>query len=298
MLRDHELFRVPVPVDLSRSESVNVPDAWKHAIKDDKISVLPLVSDREKKYRDGWCTYTYEHVQAPALEIICGGINAKTPQASAIWRQGHLLHFGFEQSPSEFNDNGRALLVNSVCYIAKFTEDRPIVRPPTHIRPLDRFVVDRLIGNTERDLDTYLDWYFHDKTHELVRGKSREELAKWCLGNRGFVRADERGKFVIDEDARRVGVANDSPEFIPTLIARLGEDSGENGLAQQLLARYVAEGPTTDSSARVWESWWNENQPYLFFSDTGSFRWFVDPLAKSRQIPTKELRGPLRATLK
>lgn len=298
MLRDHELFREPVPVYLSQSESVNVPDAWKHAIKDDKISVLPLMSDRAKKYRDGWCTYTYEHVQAPALEVICGGINAKTPKASAIWRQGHLLHFGFEQSPSEFNDNGRALLLNSVCYIAKFTEDRPIIRPPTNIRPWDRYAVDRLIGNTDRDLDVYLDWFFGGETRELIRGMSREELAKWYLANRGFLRADERGKFMIDKDVTQFGIAADSPDFVPALFALLGTDSVDSGIGRQLLARYVADGPAPNASAREWESWWNENRDYLFFSDTSGFRWFVDPLAKKRKIPTDRLRGPLRATMK
>lgn len=105
------------------------------------------------------------------------------------------------------------------------------------------------------------------------------------------------GILVIDEDAKRVGIANDSPEFIPTLIARLGEESVENGLAQHLLARYVAEGPTPSASAREWESWWNENRPYLFFSDTGGFRWFVDPLAKERNVITTSLRGRDRASL-
>lgn len=46
------------------------------------IDVLPLVSDTKRQYSPGWCAYTYEDAQAPELEVICGGINHKTPQAA------------------------------------------------------------------------------------------------------------------------------------------------------------------------------------------------------------------------
>jgi hypothetical protein len=38
-----------------------------------------------------------------------------------------------------------------------------------------------------------------------------------------------------------------------------------------------------------------ENRPYLFASDTADYRWYVDPLAKRRGVPSAELRGPKRA---
>ena len=157
MLRQHEIFQHPVTIDIAQSIAIDTPDAWKHSFDDPKVDILPLVDDLQRSYRDGWCVYTYEHVQAPELEIICGGVNAKTHMASAIWRQGNLLHFGFEQSPGELNGTGRALLVNSICYISRFTEDRPIVRTPKSFRPLDRGAVDRLVDRSDRDLDAYLD---------------------------------------------------------------------------------------------------------------------------------------------
>ena len=103
----------------------------KGAIRALSVDVLPLARDAARPRRPGWCTYTYEHEQAPELEILCGGVNSKTPRAGAVWRQGHLLHFGFDLAPSELTDAGRALLVNSIAYVARFTEDRPIVRTPS-----------------------------------------------------------------------------------------------------------------------------------------------------------------------
>jgi hypothetical protein len=76
---------------------IDVPDAWKGAVDGERVEILPLVDDLERNYRSGWCTYAYEHEQAPELEVMCGGVNTKTPRAAALWRQGNLLHFGFEQ---------------------------------------------------------------------------------------------------------------------------------------------------------------------------------------------------------
>ncbi len=214
------------------------PEAWTNEVKEPKIEVLPLVENRQKKYPDGWCTYTYEHTQAPELEAICGGINAKTPRASGIWRQGNVLHFGFEQSPADLNDNGRALLANSIAYIARFTEDRPIVRTPSPFyssaRYMDRQVIDRLVKNKDRDLKEYLDWYLGPGAREQVRDADREKLAGWFAGVRGFLRADEHGKLVIDEEAQKFGAANDTFEFLQQAIAALAEAGERAELARTL----------------------------------------------------------------
>ena len=294
--REHEIFQEPTPIDFDQTVTIDVPDAWKHKLDDADIRVLPLVKDQNQRYRDGWCTYTYEHVQAPELEVICGGVNEKTPNASAIWRQGHLLHFGFEQSPADLNENGRGLLLNSISYIAKFTEDRPIVRPPSDRRLLDRSAIDRVVNGTSRDLDPYLDWFFAGKIRKMMQGKTRDELATWYLSTRGFLRADKRAKFIVDEEAKEFGIPPDSPKFIPAAIASWKEAAKEDDLGRRLLTRYVPVGPGEDASPEQWQGWWNDNKRYLFFSDTGGFHWFVDPLAKRRRIPTRDLCGPMRAT--
>ena len=99
--------------------------------------MLPLVDNIRRyetainDYKRGWCTYYYEFADVPDVELFCGGVNEKTPRASALWRQGNLLHFGFEQSPAEMNATGRAMLANAIAYISRFTEDRPIDVTPS-----------------------------------------------------------------------------------------------------------------------------------------------------------------------
>jgi hypothetical protein len=58
--------------------------------------------------------------------------------------------------------------------------------------------------------------------------------------------------------------------------------------------RYVPTGPKL-GNADIWVNWWHENQPYVFASDAGEYRWYIDPLAKKRGVPTVEMRGSRRA---
>ncbi len=263
------------------------------------MDVLPLVSDRQGAHGPGWCTYTYEHEQAPELEVICGGVNSKTARAGAIWRQGHLLHFGFEPSPEQMSEAGKALLVNSICYISRFTEDRPIVRTPCVFvdgkRLVDRGAISRVVADSEHDLKD-LQYYLDKETYTKLAGKSREELTVWFQRVGGYLHADGDGKLTIDAEAEAFGVSPANLEFFEKAISALNEP-GRAAPARRLLSRYAPELPGTSISADPWRSWLRENKQYLFFSDTGGYRWYVDPLAKKRAVPTAQLRGPTRATL-
>ena len=55
-------------------------------------------------------------------------------------------------------------------------------------------------------------------------------------------------------------------------------------------------GPGETASAADWSAWVEKSRPYLFFSDAGGYRWYMDPLAQRRGISTADLRGPARAT--
>jgi hypothetical protein len=289
--QDHPLFHSPRKIDFSLSKDIPVPAAWTHEIKEKTVRVLPLAANGNVRYRDGWCTYTYEHEQVPELEILCGGVNAKTPRASGIWRQGSILHFGFEQSPAELNETGKSLLVNSIAYAARFADDVPNVRRSPQARILGRNAIYRLIKNETRELETYLDWYFVGELREALRGKSRAELTIWFRENRGYLRADTHGKFILDEEARRFRIPPDHSGFIGLAIERLAASG-----VRDLLHRYAPSGPGHDATVSEWRTWYAENEPYLFFSDSGGFRWYVDQLAKKRHAPSISLRGVDRAS--
>jgi hypothetical protein len=299
VLRDHPLFHSPKTVDLTKTVAVTTPESFRGEIRSDRIDVLPLVQNPKAEHGPGWCTYTYEHEGAPELEVICGGINSKTSKAGAVWRQGNLLHFGFEPSPDRMNDTGKALLVNAVCYIARFTEDRPLVHTPCVFlggkRLFDRRAVGRLLANPERDLKD-LRYYLAKPVSAELEGKNREEVKTWYERAGKYLHAADDGSLAVDVDAEALGVAPATPAFFDRALAALSE-ADRAPTARRLLGRYAPDGPGADAPAERWGRWLEENKAYLFFSDTGGYRWYVDPLARRRGIATAVLRGPARATL-
>src|SRR5262249_9724281 len=159
----------------------------------------------------------------------------KTPKAAAVWRQGNLLHFGFEPSPERLTDAGQALLVNSIAYIARFTEDRPVVRAPAGRRCFDRGVVARLTADPSRDLKD-LQYYLSKATYAPLAGKSREEVVAWYEPLRNYLHADGEGRLAVDEEARSFGASPSGPEFFDKALAAL-DDPARATVARRLLGR-------------------------------------------------------------
>ncbi|HKA06915.1 MAG TPA: hypothetical protein VKD71_06625 [Gemmataceae bacterium] len=298
MLRDHVLFQKPLPIDIKKTTAVDTPEAFRDEIKSAKIEVLPLARDTKGRLAPGWCTYTYEHDGAPELEVICGGINSKTPKAGAVWRQGSLLHFGFDLAPAEMNDTGRALLVNAVAYIARFPDDRPIVHTPCVFvqgkRLVDRDYLARRLRQPKPDLSGLPYFFAKGDFEKHLKDKSLEEVSSWYKRERDYLRADADGKLAVDAQARDFGVPPAGSEFLVKASAALGGPRAAD--ARRLLVRYAPDGPGDNGSAADWATWVEKNRDYVFFSDTGGYRWYLDSLAQRRGVPTAELRGPVRAT--
>lgn len=306
MLRDHAVLNSPIPLDLKATQRIPVPVAWSSVIKDSEIEVLPLIDEPQPNASPGWCTYVTEHNQVPELEPILGGVNAKTPTAGAVWRQGHLMHFGFEESPAQLNANGRALLVNSICYIAQFVEDRPNVYTPSVFyskkRIMARDLIGRLASDPSRDLDRYLSAYLAPSLYAETKGLSHADLAAWFAKAEPFITIDDEGKLIIDRDAERLGVLPAKVEFFESVMSILEQPGADHATAKALLKRYAPDGPAGEVTSAdepfvaAWRQWLGENRDYLFFSDSGGFRWYIDRLAKLKQVPTERLRMQDRAT--
>jgi hypothetical protein len=124
-----------------------------------------------------------------------------------------------------------------------------------------------------------------------------EALLAWYSSHRGFMRPDGKGLLELDEDLQALKVPSDDLRFFEVTIGCLERRSLEAIRARRVLARYAPGGPEEKASGNAWRRWWNENRPYLFFNDAGGFRWYVDPLAKRRGVPTGKLRGPARASV-
>ena len=260
--------------------------------------MLPLVRDQAKRWQAGWCTYPDGFEENPDIEIICGGENSKTPRAAAIWRQGNLLHFGFQQSPAEMNESGQRLLLNSIAYISRFTEDRPIAITPSVFGgsvAYPRAYLDRRLGE-KGDASEVAAFLSNEILHQLnpLHSKDGAGVKAWYQEHRKWLHPGKDLKLEIDADAKRLNVPIDKPEFFEGTIAGLRENRRD---ARALLERYAPTETKNLKSADAWEAWFKENKAYLFFSDQGDYRWYVDPLAKKRKTPTTELRGPARASL-
>ena len=295
-LREHEIFRQPFHIDLGKTTRIPTPEDFKDEIKASDIEVIPLVKDSGRDWRAGWCSYSRTFEQDPEVEFFCGGVNHKTPAAAAIWRQGNLLHFGFEQSPVEMNETGQKLLLNAIAYISRFGGDRPIaVKPSVFLGQVSRTrktiqadlespknVPERLAEDLAGDL-----W-------KKVGAMTPAERIAWAKANAPFLHPNAARKMEVDADLTALGLPFDAPEFFDKAIAGLREGGAAAERASRLLQRYVQTGPA-DRSADGWAAWLRENKAYLFGSDEGEYLWYLDAWAKSRGVPTREFRGPKRA---
>jgi len=299
-IRDHEIFKSPIAIDVGTT-NIPTPVAFGPELKTNTVPVLPLVNNIRRfetvinDYQRGWSTHYYEFADMPEVEIFCGGVNEQTPRSAAFWRQGNLLHFGFEQSPTEMNETGRAMLVNAIAYISRFTEDRPIDITPSIFGPAKIAVsrnrakgyfakYPREVTNVFSTTTLPASFNWHDATNALA----------WFESARPWLHPNSENLLEIDAEAKSLGVPFDAPEFLPKTIAAL-HDEKTKAAATVLLVRYAPDGPGANASADAWEKWWQDNSPYLFYSELGCYRWYIDPLAKKRGIPTKDLRGPARA---
>jgi hypothetical protein len=299
-LRDHQIFKSPLPIDINATTNIPTPEPFTPELKTDTIPVIPLV-DGIRQYHTvindnarGWSTHYYEFADMPEVEVFSGGINEQTPRSAAFWRQGNLLHFGFEQSPAQMNNIGRAMLVNAIVYISHFTEDRPIDITPSIFGP-EKIAISR--DRSKKYFSTYpreVTNIFSAGTLGAFNWHEDAVAQAWFVMARPWLHPNSENLLEIDTEAKSFGVPFESPEFLSKTITAL-RDEKTKATAQTLLARYVFQPLQTNAGADEWEKWWQENSPYVFYSELGGYRWYIDPLAKKRGIPTKDLRGPARA---
>ena len=314
-LREHEIFERPYKIERKMSVIPTPPD-FRDEIKEGTVEVLPLVNHDETggSWRPGWCSYSSDFANNPDVEFFCGGVNHKTPTAAALWRQGNLLHFGFEQSPAEMNEQGKRMLLNSIVYISRFTGDRPIAVTPSVFavpgaRP--RSAVARWVRQNHDD------WPGQILAPELwanLSSLSHDKLAAWADANARYLHLgatrqiddlplttrrianapQQTRRLEIDGDLAALGIPFDAPDFFDKMIGELRSGNPDAvSRASRLLERYAPCGPK--GGAGAWAEWWKDNKMYAFASDAGDYRWYVDPLAKKRGIPSAEFRGVKRA---
>jgi hypothetical protein len=298
VLRDHPIFQSPIAVDRTKLIRRPWPSEWDDPHDSAEIMVLPLIPAASQRNQPGWCTYIRGMSDAPEIEVFCGGINAKTATAAAVWRQGNLLHYGFDISPDEMNEWGRALLVDAITYIARFTDDRPIMQtdsPFAGQEIITRPRIDEVVRRGDGWWD-YLKSYFDQGALAAVGVKDLPSFAKWFPSVRDYLVSSAEGLLRVDGDAQEMRQNPGRREFFDRAVTDLKRPGKEAERARRMLARYAPEGPGTQATAGAWADWWRANADYLFFGEAGGYRWYLDPLARARGVPTAQLRGPARAS--
>jgi hypothetical protein len=301
-LKEHEIFKSPIPININATITITTPPQFQHDVKTPTMPVLPLINgitQYETVIRDnprGWSSHYFEYADMPEVEEFSGGINEQTARSAAFWRQGNLLHFGFEESPKRLNAAGKAMLVNGIVYISRFTEDRPIDISPSVFGEEKIGISRRRLANYFTNSEPHPDWAKSELSPSTLASFNWQDPAQakaWLESNAMWLHPGSTNVLEVDAEAKSLGVPFDSPEFLPKTIAALQQEKTKI-VAATLLARYVnGVGPGNDAAA--WTKWWQENGPYVFYSELGYYRWYIDPLAKKRGIPTKDLRGPARA---
>jgi len=295
----HPVSAGPVRFAADATIELKTPAAFVAELSSARISVLPLVpGGLSPRWPSGWCSDTDGLSTMPDVECISGGLNQRSATAMAIWRQGDLLHVGFRQRPMELNAAGRALLANAIAYIADLHGDRPIAiqgDAAGHGQIPTRATLHRLLRQQAAEgafTPALLAWFAPAEQAVLAPlVHDAPGLARYCRERLPYLHPETTsGHLVLDSELQSRSIPYDAPAFLDLVLAALHADP-ETGYV--LLQRYVPEFPK-DHASVAQSAWVAAHRSALFPSDVGGYRWYVDPLAQARGVPSASLHGPAR----
>jgi hypothetical protein len=213
---------------------------------------------------------------SPDCERISGGINSKGPMAVAIGRQANLLQWGFYGAPDRMTEAARRAFLNAIVYMRRFDGHVPLVRKTSRGRTwLSQYIDLAVRESGSEQLAAYLRGQL---PAELIDGGIDEKrLRDWYQRNEEYLRADEKRRIVPDADLVALKLSNRKPEFLDWLLERFAADPRDTK-ALALAQRYL--GPENGKDAATAVEWIRANRAWLFFTDTGGYRWMVDENAR------------------
>lgn len=221
---------------------------------------------------------------SPDCERICGGINSKGPMALAIGRQANLLQWGFYGAPDRMTESAKRVFLNAIVYMRRFEGDVPLVQKTSRGRTWLSQYVDLLAEQSTGSNKQYSEYLTKQFPPELTKdGVDVGKLREWYGANEEYLRANEKRQILVDTDLATLKLSNRKPEFLDWLLAHLREYARDE-LALRLAERYLAPGQGADAATAI--AWIEANRPYLFFTDTGGYRWMVDTNAQRRAAPS------------
>jgi hypothetical protein len=221
---------------------------------------------------------------SPDCERICGGINSKGPMAVAIGRQANLLQWGFYGAPDRMTESAKRAFLNAIVWMKQFAGQAPLVKKQSRGRSWYAQYIDTLAQmkpaqRNDRGQDSHAAWLLGRFPADVTAGDvDVERLRRWYADHEEFIGGgSDRWETAVDADLVQLRLSNRRPGFLDWLLERFAADPGD-ALALRLARRYLGEEHGRDAATAT--RWIREQRPFLFFSDTGGYRWFVDGNAR------------------
>jgi len=275
---DHPIFQGPLRVDVVLDKDHPYADAH-----DDQGTWLVHTGEFKQGCDVGMVSDGHGFEDSPDCERISGGINSKGPKAIAIGRQANLLHWGFYGAPDRLTDSGKRAFLNAIVYMKRFDGHVPLVQKTGRGRTWFSQYIDMIAHMKPEELKdrgpkTYAGYLLGHFPAELTAGDlDVERLRAWYAEHEEyFGPGKDRHDTAIDQDLVSLKLSNRTPAFLDWLVARLGK-TADDELALRLAARYLGDHGKDAATALLWIA---QNRPFLFFSDTGGYRWYVDQNAQ------------------
>lgn len=281
MRLDHPIFQGPLPVEVTLDADHPYEDAH-----DGQGTWLVHSGEFGKGCDVGMVSDGHGFEDSPDCERISGGVNSKGPRAIAIGRQANLLHWGFYGAPDRMTESAKRAFLNAIVYMRRFDGDAPLVVKSSIGRTWLLQNIETLAGMTAEQLkdtgkNSYASYLRGQFPAELVEGPIEPaRLRAWYEANEEYLTAgSQRRSLVVDEDLAKRQLSNRKPAFLDWLLAALADKPDDVGTLE-LARRYLGPEHATDAATAV--AWITQHRPFLFFTDTGGYRWMVDTNAQRR----------------
>lgn len=116
---------------------------------------------------------------------------------------------------------------------------------------------------------------------------------RWALIREGsnqdnleYLYRDEHA-FEVDEEVKALGLSNRKIELLDRCV-RMLEENDQEELALRILKRYTTED---FDKAAEWRAWLDQHRERLFFTDTGGYKFLVNPLPERTARKTSTAGG-------
>jgi len=276
MVPTHEVFQKPFPVNIQLTEEPT-PENYRHWPGGEQLGkTMKMWKVQTKSFPEidpGLVSDPYGFADSPDAEVISSGLNSKGPDSVAIGRHGNFFLWGFSAQPSDMTPEGRKCFLNSICYIKKYDGQKPLIAKTTSGRAWALVYAGYL--KTIND-ENFIKQLFPEDLRQRF-GKDPEKYIQYYKENLEYLH-EEKGRVAVDEDVKGLGLSNRKVEFLDRCMSML-EKGEEQELAMRLLKRYTRE---TFSDAREWRAWLEKNRDQLFFTDTGGYKFLIDPVAAAK----------------